>query len=128
VRFIDAPNYADAAYAAYVPVRDSAGRVRLVVRQTGYRDLRDVPRTRVHVERVTGVLVRGAPGLLARVDDWPGRPLAGYRLRDLWILLAGERPPRPPDFTRAGILGLVLVLVPVVGGAAYLRRRALRRH
>lgn len=111
-------------YIAYVPVRDAAGRVRLVVRQGGFRSIDDIRSTPVRAERLTGILVRGAPGLLAHVHDWPGGALRGQALADVWILLRGEHPPHLGDIVPSLAIGLAMLLVPLIVVAGYLAHRA----
>ncbi|MDH5670706.1 MAG: hypothetical protein OEZ06_01065 [Myxococcales bacterium] len=127
VRLLPSKSDGDSTYAAYVPIVDADGRTLLVVRLAGYDSQQAVPAGRVRMARLQGVLLRHAPALLARMEDWPGDGLRQQGLIDRWILLADERPPRLGDFAPLAGLGLALFVLPLLAIAARFLRPARKR-
>jgi hypothetical protein len=111
----------ETSFAAYLAIRDAAGRTQLVVRDAGYPTTEHVPNARVQGARIEGILLRSAPVLLSGLEDFPGDRLRGQNLIDMWILLARERPPPLDDFLWLGVLGSALFILPLLAIAAYFR-------
>lgn len=109
------------SYSAYVAIPNSEGRTVAVARASGFRSAEQVPSARLPGVEVSGVLLRDAPVLLAKLDGWPRNRLPGWELSDLWILLVDEKPPTPEEFLPLTMLGLVLFLGPLVVVGGYFR-------